>query len=573
MLKTIRVITAAICLAGFVLLFADVSGFAQARLTFLARIQLVPAILAGSLAAVACLLAASLVFGRIYCSSLCPLGGMQDLLARMKPKRRYRFAPGRTWLRSAALALFLLAFAAGVPLIFGLLEPYSAFGRIAADIVAPLWTAGSNGLALAAERMGSFAVGPTAIPQKGVAALTAAIATLAVVGVLAWKGGRIWCNTLCPVGTVLGQINRLALIRLRLDGEKCLRCGMCERVCKAQCIDAEAGRLDSGRCVSCFNCLAACRQNALAWRPFPLHRQATALLAALRSQPHCIRAPWAHGALGRAPLERLRSALAPCLPPSEAEPAHRASRSGLGNTTGKPRAAELQGLTRKAPAHASPAALGAVTRHASHISRRALFATTGLALGAAALPLNALAAARKEAIIPALTRKADPERSVPVLPPGAGGLAAFLRKCTGCQLCVSACPHRVLYSSNIGVRALQAAMRFEHGYCRVNCVVCSSLCPTGAIRPISVTLKSAIQVGRAIVHHDRCIVSTDRVACTACAKTCPAGAISLVGADGTYKRPAVDAERCIGCGACEYVCPARPVSAVIIEGNIEHRIV
>jgi ferredoxin len=196
----------------------------------------------------------------------------------------------------------------------------------------------------------------------------------------------------------------------------------------------------------------------------------------------------------------------------------------------------------------------------------------GLASGAAALPLNALAAAR-EAAIPALTRKASPRRAVPVLPPGAGGLASFTRKCTGCQLCVAACPHQVLHSSDIGGYALQPAMGFERGYCRVNCVTCSSVCPTGAIRPMTAERKSATQVGRAVVRPEICIVTTDDVSCMACAKACPTGALGLAGADGTRKRPVVDTERCIGCGACEYVCPARPVSAVMVEGNIEHRLV
>jgi formate hydrogenlyase subunit 6/NADH:ubiquinone oxidoreductase subunit I len=130
-----------------------------------------------------------------------------------------------------------------------------------------------------------------------------------------------------------------------------------------------------------------------------------------------------------------------------------------------------------------------------------------------------------------------------------------------------------LQSSDIGGRALQAAMGFEHGYCRVNCVTCSSVCPTGAVKPITAEQKSAVQIGRAVVHPEICIVTTDDVDCTACARICPPGAVSLVGADGTHKRPVVDTERCIGCGACEYVCPARPVGAVMIEGNIEHRIV
>ncbi|MDR1360625.1 MAG: 4Fe-4S dicluster domain-containing protein [Deltaproteobacteria bacterium] len=530
MLKAVRVIAAAICFSGLVLLFVDVSGLARENLAFLAKLQIVPALLAGSLSVVGALLAASLIFGRVYCSILCPLGVLQDALARLKPKRRYRFAPSRPWLRPAALALFLLALATGLPLIFGLLEPYSAFGRIATDIFAPVWATGSNGLALAAERLGSFAVGPTPVWQKGLAALAAAAATFAVLGVLTWRAGRIWCNTLCPVGICLGQINRAALIRPRLDREKCVHCGRCERVCKAQCIDAKAATLDADRCVSCFNCLKTCRESAVSWHP-------------------CLDA---------------RAALA------------KAGPRGLGSASGsRPKEPRKAGYPEKTPAEtaqASAVASPARAPHSSNKSRRAFFSTMGLALGTAALPLNALAAAKEKAPLP-LTRKTSPKRAVPVLPPGAGGVASFTRKCTGCQLCVAACPHQVLQASGIGDRALQPAMGFEHGYCRVNCVACSLVCPAGAIKPITVERKSALQVGRAMVHPEICIVSTDDVSCTACAKACPPGAISLVGPDGAHKRPAVDAERCIGCGACEYVCPARPVSAILVEGNLEQRMV
>jgi ferredoxin len=528
MLKILRVITAAVCFSGLVLLFVDVSGFVPERLALLARFQLVPAMLAGSLTVVGVLLAASLVFGRIYCSTICPLGVMQDALARLKPKRRYRFAPGRTGLRLAALALFILAFTTGLPLIFGLLEPYSAFGRIATDMFAPVWALCSNGLALAAERMGSFAVGPTPVWQRGLAALAAAAATFAVLGILAWRGGRIWCNTLCPVGTFLGQINRAAIIRLRLDGEKCIRCGMCERVCKAQCIDADAGTLDASRCVSCFNCLKTCRKDALTWRPSLSVR------------------------------------------PALAKSAPRDSSGGSGGTAGELIKAINEKKTRIEPAEALAAASRTVAQQSQNTSRRAFFSAIGLTLGAAALPMNALAASR-ETVIPALTRKISPKRAVPVLPPGAGGLAAFTRKCTGCQLCVTACPNQVLHASDSGDRALQPAMDFERGYCRGNCVTCSLVCPAGAINLITVEQKSAIQIGRALLHPEICIVTTDDVSCTACAKACPPGAISLVGAEGTHKRQVVDADPGIGCGACEYVCPVRPLSAVMVEGNIEHR--
>jgi Pyruvate/2-oxoacid:ferredoxin oxidoreductase delta subunit len=116
----------------------------------------------------------------------------------------------------------------------------------------------------------------------------------------------------------------------------------------------------------------------------------------------------------------------------------------------------------------------------------------------------------------------------------------------------------------------QPALSFERGYCRINCVACSEVCPTGAINSISTAEKSALQIGHAIISLEHCIVNTDDVPCTACFRNCPPGAISLVEGKN-HQLPAVDAERCTGCGACEYNCPARPQSAIWVEGNLAHR--
>lgn len=483
MLRIIRSTLAALCFTGLCLLFLDVSGALPPKLVFLAKLQFIPALLAGSFVVAAALAALTLVFGRVYCSTLCPLGVLQDGLSRLGKKNRFRFSPARTWLRLAVLAVFVVAFVVGAPLVFGFLEPYSAFGRIAADLMAPLWVLGSNTLASVSERMGNFAVGPTPLWQKGLSALVAAALTLGVIGTLAWKSGRTWCNTLCPVGTILGFFSRFSFFKPRIDTTKCTHCGLCSRACKASCIDAVNGTLDSSRCVACFNCMSTCRHKAIAYAPARKRRDSA-------------------------------------------------------------------GQEKELP---NPA-------------RRALFAA---ALGTAVVPVIAQAKGGN-GTIPALTRKERQARNTPVTPPGSSGLEAFKARCTGCQLCVSACPHQVLRSFDNGMGMLQPSLSFERGYCRVNCVACSTLCPAGAIRPVSPAEKTAIQIGRAVIQPEVCIVNANTISCTACARSCPAGAINMVGT-GLLKQPAVDAERCTGCGACEYVCPARPFAAICVEGNLEHR--
>lgn len=482
MYRRIRIFIASLLFIGICLAFLDISGILTPRLAFLAKVQLVPAILAGSFAVVAGLVLLTVFFGRAYCSTICPLGVMQDVISRLGKKNRFRYAKPRRVLRLTVLAVFIISFLGGLPLVVGLLEPYSAFGRIATDISGPVWEGGSNALAWASERAGNFAVGPTTVWQKGTSALVSALITLGVIGFMAWKSGRAWCNTFCPVGTSLGLLSRYSLIRPRFRMENCVHCGLCEKACKASCIDAQSGNIDASRCVSCFNCHSVCRKNAI----------------------------------------RLTPVLA-----------------------------------------ASVAASKTLT---PDTSRRAFFAA---ALSVAALPLAAQAAV-VQVPAKALTRKEQPNRETPILPPGAGSLSSFQSRCTGCQLCVSACPNQVLRTQDSGTGMLQPALFFERGYCRVNCVACSEVCPTGAIRPITPARKSATQIGRAKIGLERCIINTDDVPCTACSRNCPVGAISLV--DGPkHKLPVVDAERCTGCGACEYTCPARPLSAVWVEGNLTHR--
>lgn len=486
MLKKLRITLAVLCFTALCLAFWDVSGRLAPKLAFLAKAQLVPAALAGSLAMVAGILVATLLFGRVYCSVLCPLGVFQDIVSRLGGRRGWHFRPARPWLRVGALALFVLAILIGIPIVFSLLEPYSAFGRMATDIFAPVWQTASNGLAAASARAETFAIGPTPVWQKGLTALAAAILTFVVIAALAFRSGRMWCNTLCPVGTLLGWCSRYGLLRPSIDAAACVHCGLCAKSCKASCIDASQATIDASRCVGCFTCLDVCPHRAITYAP-------------ARKTP--VTAP-------------------------------------------------------KNDAPQQP-----------DLARRTLLTTaTGILL----LPATALA--RDHTAKPAaLTRKKHPSRTTPITPPGSSGLRAFTEHCTACQLCVSACPNQVLGAFDQGAGLLQPSLSFERGYCQVNCVTCSEVCPTGAIRPITPAQKSATQIGRAVLDADRCIIHTDKVQCTACSKACPTNAAALVGPVEGERWLAIDPERCTGCGACEYVCPVHPVAAIHVEGNLEHR--
>ena len=144
-----------------------------------------------------------------------------------------------------------------------------AYGRIAQNLLAPLWGWGNNLLAYLAERAGSYAFYTVDVWVKGAATLAVAAVTFIVLAVLAWRNGRTYCNTVCPVGTILGLVSRFAVFKPRIDASKCNGCGLCARNCKASCIDAKAHRIDYSRCVACMDCLGKCRQGAISFSRKP----------------------------------------------------------------------------------------------------------------------------------------------------------------------------------------------------------------------------------------------------------------------------------------------------------------
>ena len=269
--KKIRLALAALFFIGVTLLLLDISGSLHAWLGWMAKIQFLPAVLALNLAVIVGLLLLTLLFGRVYCSVICPLGIWQDIVSNLSGRRkgkkaRFSASPERKWLRYGVWVLFVAALLAGVHVFVALLAPYSAWGRIVQNLFQPLYIWGNNLLAWIAERAGSYAFYPREVWLRSLPTFLIALATLVTVTVLAWKNGRTWCNTLCPVGTTLGFFSRFALFRPVLDLDVCVRCHHCEKNCKASCIDIDAGTIDHSRCVVCFDCVDSCPLGGLKYR-------------------------------------------------------------------------------------------------------------------------------------------------------------------------------------------------------------------------------------------------------------------------------------------------------------------
>ena len=265
MLRKLRLTLGMLCLVFVTLLFVDFTGVLHAWLGWMAKIQFLPALLALNAGVIVCLILLTLVAGRVYCSVICPLGVFQDVVARLgrgRKKMPYTYSKPKSWLRYGVLAVFVLAMLLGVHALVALLDPYAVYGRAAHSFLQPLWMWGNNLLASMAERMDSYAFYSVDVWLKSLPVLIVAAVMLVVVVVLAARNGRTYCNTICPVGTMLGFFSRFALFRITIDKEKCNGCTLCARNCKAACIDVKNHAIDGSRCVACMDCLDKCHRGA-----------------------------------------------------------------------------------------------------------------------------------------------------------------------------------------------------------------------------------------------------------------------------------------------------------------------
>lgn len=495
MLRKSRIFLATVLFIGATLLFLDFSGVLHLWLGWIAKIQFLPALLAADMTMVLFLLIITLIFGRIYCSVICPLGVFQDCVSginnSLKKKNRFRFnwSPAKDLLRKAILIGFVILIILDSAYIAALIEPYSAFGRMVTNLLGPVWQLGNNILAFFAERIDSYAFYEKDVWLKSLPALIISVITFAVLSFLSWKNGRTYCNTICPVGTILGIVSKYSLLKVQIDTDKCADCGLCGKACKASCINTQEHTIDYSRCVACMDCIDNCKEGAISYKL----------------------------------------------------------------SFGMKKKNEEKGQDD---------------------GRRRFLTTTAIA---ATTVTTAKAQQILDGGLAPVEQKKPLKRETPLKPAGAISLKNFSKKCTACGLCVSKCPNDVLRPSTSLATLLQPEMSYERGYCRPECTICSEVCPTGAILEITPEQKSSIQIGRAIVNLDLCVVNTDEVSCGNCARHCPAGAISMVKKNPDDKNslriPAVNDIRCIGCGACENLCPAKPVSAITVEGLREHRLI
>jgi ferredoxin len=283
-LKPVRVLVSIITLAIIGFLFLDFSNsvpvawfrdiiwlqFVPSLISFLTTVGRGLSVTAFGFVAVLLL---TLLFGRVYCSYICPLGIFQDVISwfsqKTKKKFRFRFAPPKTWVRYAILLAVVLSLFTGSIFLVNLLDPYSNFGRFMSDLFRPVYVISNNLLVKLFEATGSYVLYPVKVAATDPYALIVPVLMLLLVVWFAVRRGRLYCNAICPVGTLLGLIAKVSLFRIKFDKTACTQCGKCMFACKSQCIDMKQQSVDFSRCVGCANCLNVCEKHGIRYTLAP----------------------------------------------------------------------------------------------------------------------------------------------------------------------------------------------------------------------------------------------------------------------------------------------------------------
>jgi len=274
-LKPVRVVVSLIFFAIIALLFLDLSNNLPRVLYDIALyLQMIPALVKGGITGFAffAVIMLTFSFGRVYCSSICPLGTYQDIVSRIgmkfRKRKKYKYSKPQNILRYSITAAVFISFIAGTMILINLLDPYSLFGKIFYNIFKPFYIFFNNLLAEIFSTFGAAYFHHVEMIEYSAAIILVVGLMFALVTVMALFRGRLYCNTICPVGGLLALISKMSFYRLDFKEEACTVCGACATVCKAECIDIKYRTLDFSRCVSCYNCLTACPESSFEFKSF-----------------------------------------------------------------------------------------------------------------------------------------------------------------------------------------------------------------------------------------------------------------------------------------------------------------
>ncbi|OHD27001.1 MAG: hypothetical protein A2Y34_07685 [Spirochaetes bacterium GWC1_27_15] len=486
MLKLLKTLVSSILLVLFILCFLIINNFFDFLANVLTTMQFMPSFISlfnlksfFTVLSFLFIITLTFLFGRIYCSFICPLGFLQDFFIKftsLYKKNSYKYFNKINFLRYGILILLIIFFISGNLLITNLLDPYSIFGRIITDLIKPLIIWINNFFYESLNKSQIYLFIHIKLEKINLFVIFTTLIFFISILITSLLKGRLYCNSICPVGTLLGFISKISLFKINLNSETCTKCGLCEKKCVASCIDSKNNYIDQSLCVRCFNCLDVCKPKSLSFN-------------ILKPKPQF-------------------------------------------------------NLSR---------------RHFISNSFNYLFAIFLTSF----FPLKFLFG------------KSIPQKfnNKLIIPPGGLNIKHFSNNCTGCLLCVNKCPKKIIRANFLEHQALQimqASINYSYGFCDYECNICSQVCPTNALIPLSLSEKKLTQIGIVQFIEKDCIVVKNQKDCGACSEHCPTKAVYMIPYKENLFIPATNTEICIGCGACEYACPAIP-KAIIVNGNSEHK--
>ncbi len=196
------------------------------------------------------LLLYGLILGRTICGFLCPLGLVQDLTYKIRtPKlKKSRFTRVLSYLKYVVLVLFAVA----LPLIFGL--GYQTAVPAFCKYICPAGVlGGAVPLLINPSNASLFDMLGGLFTWKFCLMIAILVASVFIY--------RIFCRFLCPLGALYGFFNRIALLGIKLDKNKCTDCGLCVAHCKM-----DIKKVGDHECINCGECISVCPAKAISWK-------------------------------------------------------------------------------------------------------------------------------------------------------------------------------------------------------------------------------------------------------------------------------------------------------------------